>query len=273
LKNGEWEQYPAPVLEGGRLWKCSGHGTPVQTPDGRYFYLYHAYNACDFEFVGRQGLLDELRWDDRTGWLYFRYGTNPSEQAEMPFKDCVQKERQSEYSFRSTDWQWDVKLGNPTVSKGKKGIMLTPEKGKGFAFTGVRPLNGKYTASVELLDKGHNFSGLCVYGNKDNFVSFGVEKDTLKLYQMKQAEKNVLFQQPLKNRKLYLKIDAIFGRLFHFCWSSDFKQWNSCLAEKLDVSFVPQWGGAIHVGLAVESGSGEFGSFSLESRLSCSDTE
>lgn len=40
---GGWEQYEEKaLLEGGENWICSGHGTLVQTPDKRYFYLYHA---------------------------------------------------------------------------------------------------------------------------------------------------------------------------------------------------------------------------------------
>ena len=63
LKSG-WEQLPEPILEGGKVWRCPGHGTLVTTPDGRYFYLYHAYHATDFEYIGRQGMLDELAWND-----------------------------------------------------------------------------------------------------------------------------------------------------------------------------------------------------------------
>ncbi|MFW5754664.1 MAG: glycoside hydrolase family 43 protein, partial [Marinilabiliaceae bacterium] len=69
LRSG-WEQYPEPILEGGEEWVCPGHGTLVSTSDGRDFYLYHSYHATDFEYVGRQGMLDEVVWDEETGWPF-----------------------------------------------------------------------------------------------------------------------------------------------------------------------------------------------------------
>ncbi|GAB6010682.1 family 43 glycosylhydrolase [Viscerimonas tarda] len=263
LKSGDWEQYPRPILEGGGLWKCSGHGTPVQTPDGRYFYLYHAYNAYDFEFVGRQGLLDELRWDEQLGWPYFRYGKNPSAQAEMPYKGAVQK-NSNILPFlpligKQSTLQWDVKLGRPNLSFDASKTTLTPEKGKELAFVGTRPQNGSYTVSVAVFRDQNNFTGLCIYGNKDNYISFGIEKDILIIYRVKQAEKTILFQQQANNCPIInLRAEAKAGRLFRFLWTTDYKTWNSCLDENVDVSFIPQWGGTIHVGMMVSGGSAEY---------------
>jgi beta-xylosidase len=270
LKSGDWEQCLTPFLEGGGLWKCSGHGTPVQTPDGRYFYLYHAYHAYDFEFVGRQGLLDELCWDDQMGWPYFRYGRNPSMQAEIPFKGIVQKPTQFTAGIMYVDavkkswWQWDVKQGKFILSEIDRKFTFAPEEGKERAFAGVRPRSGRYTASVKVLSRQDNFAGLCIYGNKDNFVSFGIEKDTLKIYQMKQAEKTLLFQQPIDAQQpINLTTYTNTGRFFRFNWSVGNPPINSInwVDGLTDVYFIPQWGGTIHVGLMVEGGEGEFSSF------------
>ena len=60
---GPWERNPAnPILSGNDDWKCPGHGSLVTLRDGRTFLLYHAYHPRDFEYAGRQALLDEVTW-------------------------------------------------------------------------------------------------------------------------------------------------------------------------------------------------------------------
>ncbi len=49
-----------PVLTENNKWKCPGHGTVAETKEGKYFYLYHAYNKKDHVFTGRQGMLAEV---------------------------------------------------------------------------------------------------------------------------------------------------------------------------------------------------------------------
>ena len=87
---GDWEQHPTPILHGGDRWKCAGHGTLVETADHRYYFLHHAYHDIDFQFIGRQGMLDELIWDEKTGWPQFKNGDTSSAYASMPFKNTVQ---------------------------------------------------------------------------------------------------------------------------------------------------------------------------------------
>lgn len=131
LKTG-WEQFQEPILQGGDVWKCPGHGTLVTTPDNRYFYLYHSYNAIDFEYIGRQGMLDELMWDESTGWPHFKNGNTPSVTAQMPFLNTKQV-RDSVYSddFSTSEnlklWQWDLNIPQPEMSI-HKGMMTLASK-------------------------------------------------------------------------------------------------------------------------------------------------
>lgn len=270
LKNGPWEQREgAPILEGGELWKCSGHGTLVQVPDGRQFYLYHAYNAYDFEFVGRQGLLDELLWDNVSGWPYFRYGNNPTSQAPVPFKGTVQKRKPNLfddfYSDRNNKfWQWDVKLGKPEVSKNNGQMTVICPAEKEFTFYGVRPQTGNYSAETSVLESSSNFKGLCVYGNQNNLISFGVEGNSIRIFQIKNGEKSELFSQNLASvYPVYLRAESVNGRLFRFYWSIDKEKWNLCMDSNVDGSFIPRWGGTIHTGLTIYTQSGKFGYFSM----------
>src|SRR6185436_14973104 len=59
---GPWEKNPKnPILPANAAWRCPGHGSIVSTPGGRDFLLYHSYHAQTFTYVGRQGLLDEVK--------------------------------------------------------------------------------------------------------------------------------------------------------------------------------------------------------------------
>ncbi|HEX3451921.1 MAG TPA: glycoside hydrolase family 43 protein, partial [Solirubrobacteraceae bacterium] len=43
---GPWEKCPRnPILAGNEAFRCPGHGAPVADAQGRWFYLYHAYEA------------------------------------------------------------------------------------------------------------------------------------------------------------------------------------------------------------------------------------
>jgi beta-xylosidase len=67
--NGPFEEYREnPVLSENSAWMCTGHGTPVLHPDGRWFYLYHGYEKTFNVYTGRQALLSEIVWNKETGW-------------------------------------------------------------------------------------------------------------------------------------------------------------------------------------------------------------
>ena len=54
---GPWEKNPAnPILAENDQWKCPGHGSIVDDAQGRYWLMYHAYDAASFVFTGRLGV-------------------------------------------------------------------------------------------------------------------------------------------------------------------------------------------------------------------------
>jgi xylan 1,4-beta-xylosidase len=68
---GPWERNPAnPILVDNEHWKCPGHGTVVKK-DGEHYMLYHAYNQKSHVYVGREGVLEKLYWNDED-WPYFK---------------------------------------------------------------------------------------------------------------------------------------------------------------------------------------------------------
>ena len=272
---GPWKQHSQnPILEGGGLWKCSGHGTVVKTQSDRYFYLYHAYHAFDFEFVGRQGLLDEILWDEQTGWPYFRYGNNPSVQAEVPFPNTIQKrEMEFHYDFLSNEkdkyWIWDMKLPEPILSK-NKGILTMTATELDISFRGINPLTGNYMMEVFVENnKDSNMKGLCVYGSRSNLLAWCIGNDKTCLFIWQDGKKKELLSLPVHASHIGLRIESVDARRFRFHLAEDKNEWK-CVFDtsgNLNIDFIPQWGKGVRAGLFVEadgdSSSGCFSDFKM----------
>ncbi|MDR2056745.1 MAG: glycoside hydrolase family 43 protein [Dysgonamonadaceae bacterium] len=277
LKEG-WIQYDQnPVLQGGELWKCTGHGTIVQTPDGRYFYLYHAYHQFDFEFVGRQCLLDEILWDEKTYWPRFENGGIPSLQAETPFKNTIQQ-RESVFfdDFTSQDkekcWLWDLNLSKPVIEKYGQYLKLTLAQ-MGICFWGINPQTGNYTIETLAMNNNENFKGLCIYGDQSNLFAWGIKKNRIELYKLSKGNKTEIFSQETNDSQIYLRIESIAGRYFRFYWSSDKERWLAYpeYGENINGYDLPQWGKGLRCGLLVgdkTNDSGVFSYFRIENNFS-----
>lgn len=270
---GDWEQYEEKaLLEGGENWVCSGHGTLVQTPDNRYFYMYHAYNSKDFEFVGRQGMLDEMLWDEKTGWPYFKNGNTPSSQAETPFKNTVQKRHPIfEDNFSNVEnekyWQWNMRYAKPEINRTPNALILSSNDNQA-AFLGVSPQTGTYTMETCVTNQSGNKKGLCIYGTHSNLLSIAVENNQVVVYEIRRDDILPFYTSPVPtNTPIYLKIESLVGRMFRFYWSTDQKEWHACMDKEKNTQMngtnLAQWGGGLRVGLWVENNTnGNNGVFS-----------
>jgi len=69
--HGPWEHHPGNPLvrtqSVDEAWWSRGHASLVEGPDGRWYALYHGYEA-GFWTLGRQCLLDTVAWSD-DGWF------------------------------------------------------------------------------------------------------------------------------------------------------------------------------------------------------------
>ncbi|MFL5896444.1 MAG: glycoside hydrolase family 43 protein [Thermoleophilaceae bacterium] len=75
---GPWRRYRRnPILDSNDDWLCPGHGSLVQSPNGRWWMLYAAYHASGTISNDRSLLLDPVRWT-RDGWPVVNRGIGPS---------------------------------------------------------------------------------------------------------------------------------------------------------------------------------------------------
>ena len=252
----DWEQFPKPILQGGENWLCSGHGTLVTTPDNRDFYLYHAYNAIDFEYIGRQGLLDEVVWNKETGWPYFKNGDTPSVTAEAPFKNIKQTRETVFFDDFTTNknetlWEWDIDYKKPLFKTVDGDLHITPTFNK-VNFLGTRPSTGNYTITAELIPAAE-FNGIGIYSNQENMLALRASDSELLLYKVKNGEKEIHKEKIDIKHSVFLKYQAIEGRYIQFYWSDNGENWNplNIADNTIDGTFLPQWGFSPRAGFIV----------------------
>jgi beta-xylosidase len=279
---GPWEREPDnPILAGNDQWKCPGHGTVVQDPAGRTFLLYHAYHASTFEFVGRQGLLDQITWN-ADGWPAINGGKGPSGSAPSP--SAVTQRRGSGLIEDGFDkpplnpgwqWPWD-QASAPVIETGRGGWLRLATGTSSSAVAARQARSASYSATtvidVASLARGAR-AGLAAFGNRDNLLAVTVERGdrtasgtplTVVVSQTQKGERRVLATTQLPaTALLHLRLTARDRTQFDFAVSPDGRTWKSVGGG--EGGYLPPWDLAVRVALFVSGqSSARFGLFRLE---------
>ena len=292
---GPWERFPGnPILAGNEQWKCPGHGTIVQDQAGRTYLLYHAYEASTFEFVGRQGLLDEVTWN-ADGWPAINSDKGPSGSALSP--STVAQRRAStllEDDFNKTaidpgwQWPWDqtsapsIEPTSVLAGRGRgRGGWLRLTTGTASIAIAARPTrDANYTATtavdVASIAPGAR-AGLAAFGNRDNAIAVTVERAgeaatgtplTVVVWQTQKGQRRTLATTEVSTAPLlHLRLSAKDRTRFEFAVSPDGQAWKTVAGAQGE--YLPPWDLAVRVALLVSgqsASSARFGSFRLESR-------
>ena len=267
---GPWERYAGnPILHGGGQWNCPGHGTLVTTPDGRYFYMYHAYNTATNVFSGRQGLLDEIIWNPQTGWPSFRYGTTPSIQAVAPHSGTVQQPLKDfidnfDANEMGLEWIWDVSKDKPAYQIRGGKLALTGNNTPTGAFLGLRPRNENYTL-LATVDKGASPAGICIYGTKDQAIGISRVGNRLEIWQVVEGSRSVLATEELTDdQEATLYIETRFGQ---YCRMGFLRQngRKQQVGTLIHVGNLPQWDRPPMIGIqAGDNGTGIFSKVEIQ---------
>ena len=261
---GPWEKNPAnPILKGNETWKCPGHGSIVSDGRGRDFLLYHSYRAKDFVYVGRQGLLDEVKWDGR-GWPTINNGQGPSGRAASPFGDAKSN---AEYAFFDDfssaqlrpGWQWpqaNEPQASFDVTRGGSWLVLSPKSphaGDNLGAVIARSTTvGDYVATtlVNTREMPVGFAaGLSAYGDAEN--ALGITIGGSKIFVWKREKNNntqIAEADALHSPRTYLRMTARDGHLFRFAVSGDGRNWKDVGGE-MDGQYLPPWDRGVRVAL------------------------
>jgi xylan 1,4-beta-xylosidase len=260
---GPWEKNPKnPILAGNDAWKCPGHGTIVTDAHGRDYLLYHAYHAKDFVYVGRQGLLDEVKWG-ADGWPTINDGKGPSAQAVAPEG---QGTRGDLLSFRddfrmrlSQGWQWP-QANEPVVRferRGKDGwLVLSPQSDHAADVLGAvlaRQIRaGDYVAETTLdarnLRPGMT-AGLSAYGDAENALGLAFNNGKVIVWRREKNQHSVVSSTDAPaSANLRLRMTAREGHLYRFALSDDGRNWKE-VGDELEGSYLPPWDRGVRVAL------------------------
>jgi xylan 1,4-beta-xylosidase len=272
---GPWEKSPAnPILAGNENWKCPGHGTIVTDTRGRDWLMYHAMHPKDFVYVGRQALLDEIKWG-RDGWPTINDGKGPSAHAAAPMNN---RELNAEYKFFDDfitprirpGWQWP-QANAPLISidAARQGwLVLAPTEAQSGNMTGAviarSTTVGNYEATTIVETsrlKGGAMAGLSAYGEMENALGLNVGDGKVVLWRReKNEQRNLETVDAPVGATLHLRMRARDGHLYRFSISRDGRNWKD-VGDEVDGTYLPPWDRGVRVALTAGGARGAMGRF------------
>lgn len=258
---GPWEKNPAnPILAGNNEWKCPGHGSIVEDEKGRYWLMYHAYDAKSFVFTGREALLDEVKFT-QDGWAQINAGAGPTRQAPSPFG---RPHRRTELNFTDNfsgsklrpGWNWPVSDTTPaSLAKGKLVLTANPEQGTNLlgAAIGRSITSGDFVATAKLeranLRPGV-IAGLAALGDRANSTGVAFIDDQIIVWNRAANKQETLLRAAApKSREIHFRLTAERGRQYQFAYSADGQKWTEL--SNTSGTHLPPWDRAVRVGLTV----------------------
>ena len=246
---GPWEKYAGnPIVASNDEWKCPGHGTPIEK-DGRYYFLYHAYNKESNVYVGRQGVLSEFTFTD-DGWIEFRNGPEGLASIQPEVKD------EFDGSELSPQWHWSV-FQKPKAVLRTGQLELSCSAEKSGSFLGTKTYTGNYIADVTVSTHASTAdAGLGLIGDEKNFVVASLEQGRIVLRRFEGDKETVLHTKRIrKTPEVHLRARVKDGKEILFFYSTDGKKFLALNETPIDGFFLPPWDRGVRVAL-VSKGEG-----------------
>ncbi len=261
---GPWEKNPAnPILKGNETWKCPGHGSIVADQRRRSFLFYHAYNARDSVYAGRQAMLDEVRWN-ANNWPTINEGKGPSVRAPSPLGISS---HHVEYSFFDNfnaprllpGWQWP-QSNQPVFRFERKRnggeLLLQPTSANASDLLGAvlaqTTTVGDYVATTVVDMRGMKpgaRAGLAAYGDRENALGIAAGDGKVFVYRREKNEQKITSEiNAPASQLVYLRMTATGGKQFRFAASFDGRAWTE-VGDATEGAYLPPWDRAVRVAL------------------------
>ncbi|MEJ7693132.1 family 43 glycosylhydrolase [Daejeonella sp.] len=257
---GPWEKYSKnPVITHDDEWKCPGHGTPIEK-NGKYYFLYHAYENKSNVYAGRQGLLSEFKFTS-DGWIEFE-------------KDQLAPEKTSGITIKddfngaalNDNWQWSI-FQNVSSSIQNNILELNANPVKSGAYLGQKTFNANYKAGISVLQKSAAEAGLAAIGDDRNLIRLSVFKNKIRIVQLKDDKETIIKEREIPlSEIIHLSMKVSNGKDITFSYSTDGNTYQVLQEKEIDGSFLPPWDRAVRIG-PISNGSANqkayFKNFSL----------
>ncbi len=180
--DGPWEDSPFNPLvhtyDAADRWWSKGHGSLIDTPDGRWYVVYHSYEN-GYTNLGRQTLLEPVVLGE-DGWFHPVEGLDIEGPIEAPLPLTPDVDRHSRLGeFRiGLDWKF-YKSFDPDRVKVENGVLTM--QGRGRTAADSSPMmcvagehSYEFEAEIEL--HGDVSAGLLLVYNSDFFMGTGFDK-------------------------------------------------------------------------------------------------
>lgn len=256
---GPWEKYEEnPLKRENEDWKCAGHGSLVQDEEGRYFFLYHAYNKEGSVYTGRQGLISEVIWNKETGWPEFKDESANYKELEAP--EIAETNEDFSSSNLSPYWQWSVGM-KPDFTIDSGSLILEASNEKIGSVLAQRSLTPNYEATTIVNIPPDNLEvGISAIGDVNNALGLSIKNQEIFVWKLRNAEKEILLREHLVQAKgeIELKISVNSGDKYSFSWRKDGNSWQQFDKEESQVEgdYLPPWDRAVRVGLLAKGDEG-----------------
>lgn len=240
---GPWEKYNKnPILENDEEWKCPGHGTPIEK-NGKYYFLYHAYDNETSVYTGREGMLIEFRFTP-DGWIEF---VKENESKDVALTSITDKFRGNQLAQH---WQWSV-FQPVTYTQSGGELQLAAMPSPSGAYVGIKTTSGNYTATVRVRPgQTTAAAGLGAIGDDNNTIGAYYKDGLVRVVQLRDGKETELAQKNVaRGKNLYLKMQVANGKDISFLYSTRGKRFQPLNEKVADGGYLPPWDRAIRVGL------------------------
>ena len=177
--DGPWENSPYNPLvhcyDRTDRWWSRGHGSLIDTPDGRWYIVYHAYENGYYN-LGRQTLLEPVELGE-DGWFH-SLGKNIVEgplPAPLPLQPYDRKERLGEFRV-GLDWKY-YKDFDPARAVIEDKVLTLKAQGSSPADSAPMMFvagDQAYEFEVEITRDPGTTAGLVIYYNSSYYIGEGI---------------------------------------------------------------------------------------------------
>ena len=258
---GPYEKYEEnPILYGGDDFLSCGHGTAVTTPDGRMFYLFHAYLKDEGFFQGRQPILQEIKVNE-AGWVYFPTGKKAIKTQQVPFPGTIQQPASNlEDDFDGEklrpEWTWNYPFSEiwHELKDSKLFLSGIPKENNAYGTVlCLRPLAPDYSCETEVAVSNASVKGLTIYGDSKHLAFLAYSNDEVQLKLVKNGVEELIYSSISDSETVFLKMEITKGCFCKFLWSADGSDWVTVNEEAMDLRQLVRWDrimrpGLIHIG-------------------------
>ena len=259
---GPWEKDPDnPIIRPNANWRCPGHGSAVETPKGKDYFLYHAYPVNGMVYVGRESVLDPITWDSN-GWPVINGGHGPGGGGLAPGKELAQPAFVDNFQHTPLDPEWKWPVGHAPASHIANGRLILDTSSEAQpVFIARSLLSASYVASVGLPREDQASAGLGLIGNFKNLIVVERHENQLELLRTSHGSREMLWTGEVGSAPtIWVRVASTGQARAKFSYSLDEKNWNDA-GPDVDLSQLVPWDQGLRIGLVAMGKPGGHSSF------------